>query len=278
VIPRAHITGWRSQAPWPTDAQVEQDLVLTRALVEIFKQSAISEAVAFRGGTALHKLYFDRPGRYSEDIDLVQIEAGPIGNVLDAIRERLDPWLGEPRRRRGQGRVTIVYRFDTTFEPSQRMRLKIEINSREHFSVLGLQKRALIVNSPWYSDSASITVYGLEELLGTKLRALYQRKKGRDLYDLWRVLVTEELNDESVIECFQRYIVHGGLTVTRAQFEENLANKMQDNAFLEDIAPLLPTEITYQAKTAYELVSSRLIARKPEIHGKEQRHDPLSPL
>lgn len=174
VIPRAHITGWRSQAPWPTDAQVEQDLVLTRALAEIFKRSAIAEAVAFRGGTALHKLYFERPGRYSEDIDLVQIEAGPIGNLLDAIRECLDPWLGEPRRKRGQGRITIVYRFDTTFEPIQQMRLKIEINSREHFSVLGLQRRGLIVNSPWYSDTSDITVYGLEELLGTKLRALYQ--------------------------------------------------------------------------------------------------------
>jgi predicted nucleotidyltransferase component of viral defense system len=261
MIPRAYITGWRSQAPWPTDAQVEQDLVMTRALAEIFKQSAIAETAALRGGTALHKLYFESPGRYSEDIDLVQIEAGPIGIVLDAIRERLDPWLGEPRRKRGQGRITIVYRFDTTFEPIQQMRLKIEINSREHFSVLGLQRRALIVNSPWYSDTAQITVYGLEELLGTKLRALYQRKKGRDLYDLWRVLGTEELNDKSVIECFQRYIAHDGLKVTRAQFEENLANKMADDAFLEDVAPLLPTEITYQAETAYELVSSRLIAR-----------------
>jgi len=123
MIPRAHITAWRSQTPWPTDAQVEQDLLLTRALIEIFKSSAIVGAVAFRGGTALHKLYFEHPGRYSEDIDLVQIEAGPIGNLLDAIRERLDPWLGEPRRRRGPGRVAIVYRFDTTLEPSQKMRL-----------------------------------------------------------------------------------------------------------------------------------------------------------
>ncbi len=57
MIPRAHITAWRSQAPWPTDAQVEQDLLLTRALIEIFKLSAIAGAVAFRGGTALHKLY-----------------------------------------------------------------------------------------------------------------------------------------------------------------------------------------------------------------------------
>ena len=263
VIPRAHITGWRSQAPWPTDAQVEQDLVLTRALAEIFKRSAIADAVAFRGGTALHKLYFERPGRYSEDIDLVQIEAGPIGNVLDAIRESLDPWLGEPRRKRSQGRITIVYKFDTTFEPSHQMRLKIEINSREHFSVLDLQKRKFIVNSPWYSDTADITVYALEELLATKLRALYQRKKGRDLYDLWRVLGAEELNEKCVIECFQRYIAHGGLSITRAQFENNLANKMQDDAFIRDVEPLLPTGVTYQAETAYHLVSSRLIARLP---------------
>ena len=143
------------------------------------------------------------------------------------------------------------------------MRLKIEINSREHFSVLGLQKRPFSVNSPWYSDSAGITVYGLEELLGTKLRALYQRKKGRDLYDLWRVLGTKKLTDKSVIECFQHYIAHGGQKVTRAQFEENLANKMQDNAFIEDVVPLLPTEVKYQAKTAYDLVSSRLIALLP---------------
>jgi len=263
VIPRAHITAWRSRAPWPTDAQVEQDLVLTRALTEIFKSSAIAKAVAFRGGTALHKLYFKQPGRYSEDIDLVQIEAGPIGPILDAIRECLDPWLGEPRRRRGQGRVTIVYRFETTLEPRQQMRLKVEINSREHFSVLGLQRQTFTVNSPWYSNTTDITVYGLEELLGTKLRALYQRKKGRDLYDLWRVLDTENISRRNVIDCFQRYIAVGGQKITRAQFEENMVRKMQDTAFLEDVVPLLPTEVSYQAETAYDLVSSRLIALLP---------------
>ena len=263
VIPRAYITGWRSQAPWPTDAQVEQDLVLTRALTEIFRRSTVADAVAFRGGTALYKLYFESPGRYSEDIDLVQIEAGPIGKVLDEIRDCLDPWLGEPRRKRGQGRVTIVYRFNTTFQPIQQMRLKIEINSREHFSVLGLQKQKHMVESPWYSDTADITVYGLEELLGTKLRALYQRKKGRDLYDLYMVLMTKAFNEEKVIECFERYLAHSGVSVTRAQFEENLVNKMQDDAFLEDVKPLLPTGVTYRAEIAYNLVSSRLISRLP---------------
>ena len=78
MIPAAYITNWRTKAPWPTDAQVEQDLVLSRALVEVFNIPLINQSLAFRGGTALHKLIFDPPGRYSEDIDLVQVRAGEI--------------------------------------------------------------------------------------------------------------------------------------------------------------------------------------------------------
>ena len=63
MIARAAITAWRGTAPWPEDAQVEQDLVLSRALVELFGRPSVAEHVAFRGGTALHKLYFDPPGR-----------------------------------------------------------------------------------------------------------------------------------------------------------------------------------------------------------------------
>ena len=75
MIPRAHVTAWRASAPWPTDAQVEQDLVLSRALVEMFSSADVAQAVAFRGGTALHKIFLGSPGRYSEDNDLVQVDA-----------------------------------------------------------------------------------------------------------------------------------------------------------------------------------------------------------
>ena len=57
MIPRAYITEWRSSAPWATDAQVEQDLVLSRALIEIFSDPSLASALALRGGTAFHKLY-----------------------------------------------------------------------------------------------------------------------------------------------------------------------------------------------------------------------------
>jgi len=147
VIPRAAITAWRGTVPWPEDAQVEQDLVLSRALVELFGRPSVAEQVAFRGGTALHKLYFDPPGRYSEDIDLVQISAGAIGSLAEEVRSVLNPWLGAPRWTAGEGRFTLTYRFETTFAPVVPMRLKVEINTREHFAVHGFVTRPLVVHN-----------------------------------------------------------------------------------------------------------------------------------
>ncbi len=261
MIPRAQVTAWRSHAPWPTDAQVEQDLILSRALVELFVNETVTKTVAFRGGTALHKLFFPTPGRYSEDIDLVQITAGPIGPILSAIRTTLDPWLGEPKRKQSQGRVTMIYRFETTTRPIQSLRLKVEINTREHFAVLGIQRRPYIVDSPWFSGHADIGIYQIEELLGTKLRALYQRKKGRDLYDLWLALTSLEVEDEKVVDCFRRYLEHDGLAVSRAEFEENLDSKLRNRSFLGDIPPLLPTGVSYDVAEAGALVGRRLISR-----------------
>lgn len=261
MIPRAHVTAWRASAPWPTDAQVEQDLVLTRAIVDLFGRADVARAVAFRGGTALHKLFFESPGRYSEDIDLVQIDSGAIGPAVDAIRAVLDPWLDEPKRKQGHDRVTLLYRFESTSRPVQPMRLKVEINTREHFSVLEHHRRRFVVDSPWFSGSADIHTYQIEELLGTKLRALYQRKKGRDLYDLWLALTSLTLDDEKVVECFERYLEEDETRISRAEFEANLTAKLQAPAFLDDIAPLLPTGVRYDVVAAAVLVRERLIAK-----------------
>ncbi len=70
MIPRPHIAKWQKFAPWRDFAQVEQDLVISRTLVEIFSDDFLSSQLAFRGGTALHKLYLHPASRYSEDIDL----------------------------------------------------------------------------------------------------------------------------------------------------------------------------------------------------------------
>ncbi len=233
--------------------------------MEIFKNPVLHKALAFRGGTALHKLFFDPPGRYSEDIDLVQRKEGPIGPVIDAIRNILYPWLGEPRRKQGQGQVTILYRFDSTALPVRPMRLKVEINTREHFAVLGLGSHPFTVDNPWFSGESDLPVFAFEELMATKLRALYQRKKGRDLYDLWLAVQsqTHKLNRQQVIHCFQKYMGNSRTSVSRAQFEDNLKTKVKDQLFRKDLDPLLPTGTQYDVETAAKAVLTELIALVP---------------
>jgi len=235
--------------------------VLTRALTDLFGSPDLAQALVFRGGTALHKLYLESPSRYSEDIDLVQAEAGEIGPVLDEMRRVLDPWLGEPRRRRGPDSVSLLYRFQTSTLPAQNMRLKVEINTREHFSVLSVSRHDFKVNTLWHAARVCITTYALEELLATKLRALYQRRKGRDLYDLWVALATLDVDEDRLIMCFERYLEHGGLAVSRAQFEPNLSAKLRSRQFREDVLPLLRDGASYDVDAAAELVHERLIAR-----------------
>jgi predicted nucleotidyltransferase component of viral defense system len=92
MIPRDYITAWSEHAPWRLDAQVEQDLVISRAIVELFSVPELAGSLVFRGGTALYKIHLTPPARYSEDIDLVQVRAESIGETLDRARTVLDPW------------------------------------------------------------------------------------------------------------------------------------------------------------------------------------------
>lgn len=264
MIPRDYITAWRAEAPWVQDFQVEQDLIISRALVAIFSDPALRTTMAFRGGTALYKLHLRPPARYSEDIDLVQMRAAPIGPVLNALRKALDPWLGKPQWKQTEGRVTLVYRFDSEDQPPIRLRLKIEINSREHFAVHGFTTVPFEVRSRWFEGTADIATYDLDELLGTKLRALYQRKKGRDLFDLATALTNQATDPERLVTCFSSYMSHGGADpVTRAMFERNIALKLKDRQFAADIGPLLAANYAWDMQAAAEIVSTNLIARLP---------------
>ena len=254
MIPLAHITAWRETAPWADDAQVEQDLA--RAVVQLFESSAISSSFVLRGGTALHKLMIHPASRYSEDIDLVQTTPGPIGSLVDIIRKELDSWLGKPKRSSSENGVTLTWKFELEIPPVRPLRLKVEINTREHFTIFGLTSVRFDVENPWFSGSTEIATFQHNELFATKLRALYQRKKGRDLFDLWLGLARGFIDPEQVIACFQQYMQREGHTVTRKQFEHNLNEKQLDTGFLNDIRPLLRSDIEYDP-----IVRDCLVAR-----------------
>lgn len=250
VIPADFITEWRGQARWVESSQVEQDLVISRALVEIFDDDRLAESLAFRGGTALYKLHLTPGPRYSEDIDLVQKTAEPIGPTIDRLRSRLDSWLGDPKRSFKQGRVTLIYRFSSEGLPPLPLRLKVEINSREHFAVLGFKAKGFAVHSRWYAGGSEVSTYALDELLGTKLRALYQRKKGRDLFDLWWAGQHATIDLDRVVHCFSEYLRADGLRVSRAEMEANLSGKLKDRRFMADLQPLLAPGIEWDLEDA----------------------------
>ena len=263
MIPKDNITAWRAKAPWLLDAQVEQDLVISRAIVELFRVPELASSLTFRGGTALYKLYLTPPARYSEDIDLVQVQPEPIGETLDRVRAVLDPWLGMPRRQLKEGRVNLAYRFESEDAPPLKLRLKIEINTREHFTELGVARVPFEVENPWFSGAADVATYVLDELLCTKLRALYQRKKGRDLFDIWHAVDTGSANPPVLLACFERYLAEEGRTVTRAQFEENLAWKRAQPDFRNDVRPLLRRGFSWDFDVAMDTVIESVVAQLP---------------
>ena len=213
--------------------------------------------------SAIHKLLLASPLRFSDDIDLVQIAAGPIGEIMKALRQRLDPLLGESTFERSRMSHTAVYRFESEIPPVQPLRLKIEINTREHFSVLGFQPHAFSVDSPWHRGSVDVTTFQAAELLATKLRALYQRSKGRDLFDLALAIEHDLADPDDVIRCCLEYLRVGNTPITRRQFARNLRAKIGRAEFRGDIVPLLAPGITFEVDGAFESVMRSFIDRWP---------------
>lgn len=261
MIPEFVIEQWRCFVPWKTPAQIEQDLVISRALVDLYNDSHIKDALVFRGGTALNKLYIKPSARYSEDIDFVQKRAEPIGRTINALRELLQPWLGEPSRKITRRSAKLIYKYEAINKVPAK--LKIEINTTEHFQVLPLQKEPFIVKSDWFDGSASIVTYSIDELIATKLRALYQRRKGRDLFDLWYVAHFKLINIEQVIDVFARYCHHNGIHISGEEFIRNLEQKKNYHDFSADMDILLPSEHRWNFEEAYQFVLEKIISRLP---------------
>ena len=261
MVIESAIIEWGKLYAWQTNEMVEQDLIICRAICALFNDEYLASHLAFRGGTAFNKLYLHPQPRYSEDIDLVQIKAEPIKETIERFRKVLS-FLGVPVVKQKAHNNTLIFRFYSEIPPIIPIRLKVEINTREHFNVLGLVKRDFCVENQWFSGNCKTTTYHLEELLGTKMRALYQRRKGRDLFDLWKALTTQEIDTEKIIRCYREYI---GFVVdnppTQKEYLLNMEQKVEDEEFLGDTSMLLRFDEKFDPAEAWELVRKQLIEK-----------------
>jgi len=268
MIPSMNIIAWTNVAPWVEQRQIEQDLIISRAVIEVFNDNFLKGELRFRGGTALNKLHFPEPLRYSEDIDLVRTTEGPIGPILDRIREILRPWLGEAVFEQSPVAPKLIYRA-TAEDDGPPLRLKIEINTRERMIFDQPKDFLHQVENPWFSGQALLPSFSNEEMLATKLRAFLQRDKGRDLFDLSHALsVFHDLDVRHVATLFGQYLQAQDLTISRAQAEERMFAKLASPGFLSDVRPLLAAEQAERLtdttmKTAFAEVLSRLVGNLP---------------
>ena len=255
MLPRLEIIAWREQAPWADDTDVEQDLIITRALLGIFADPFLCERLAFRGGTALHRLYLAPPARYSEDIDLVQRVPEGIGVTFDRLREVL-AWMGKPKREVGE--IPKLW-FTFVSDAGVKRKLKVEINTHEHFG--HVLQRQFEVDHDLMHAAVSIPTYSIDELLATKLRAFCQRDKGRDLFDLWWSHQHATIDPGEIVRLFTEYMTKRGVAVDSAPELRAKTLAKQEKRIFDDVRPLLRAGIDYDPAEALEWFEEAIIAR-----------------
>ena len=189
----------------------------------------------------------------------MQVNAEPIKETYDRIRDALS-FLGEPKVKQKKNNNTLIFRLESETIPVVPIHLKVEINCKEHFSVLPMQHIPFSVTNKWYNGECNVLTYQLDELVGTKLRALYQRRKGRDLYDLYKALTTSDINIDRVLACYQKYMEFVVDHIpTYKEFIINMEDKMQDDEFLGDTRQLLRPDEVFDAQIGYDIVRTQLI-------------------
>ncbi len=256
MIAAEYITQWGLTAPWPTRQQVEQDLVLSRLIVEIAAHPVLGPELAMRGGTCLHKLHLPRALRYSEDLDYVRRTRSGIKPYLAALREVVENvGLQEKATQRSGDMVHFIAVAQA--EDGGHIVVKVELNIAEVDAILPRTALPLSVDSRWWTGSGEISTFAIEELTATKLRALYQRRKGRDLFDLWYLLTDLEPDPELIVSTLHAYMKDTALTYPELRL--NLRDKLAHDAFGADLQALtVARPAGYDPDTAADLVMERL--------------------
>jgi predicted nucleotidyltransferase component of viral defense system len=260
VIPRAALIQWGTHTPWPTEADIEQDLIMSRLIIEIARHPLLGAEFVMRGGTCLHKLHLPAPLRYSEDLDYNRRSETGIKEYVDAI-ETIARALGIANLTvdRGPMMFTVRLRTDST-DGLRPIRIKVETNMRETKACYPTVMRPYNVLSTWWSGAANVPTFEIAELMGTKLRALCQRNRGRDLFDLWLVFTQTNTDDERIVAALRHYMGEG--TFTYGQVRRDLRAKLADPTFAADLLDLVKTPPAgYDVVAAADVLMERLGSR-----------------
>ena len=152
-----------------------------------------------------------------------------------------------------------MYRYQSF--NNKAMRLKLEINTRDHLHMADLLFKSFLLDTDWFTGTALISTYCLEELMAKKLKALYQRRKGRDLFDLHYIFSNNLADVDLCIDLFYKYCAHEGASIKRKLFQQNMKQKQRHRDFQTDMDILLPHGTTWDFNDAFEYVLTHIISK-----------------
>ena len=274
MISLQEIIPWRANAPWSNDLMVEQDFLLCRSVQAIFGDAKLKKQLAMRGGTVLHKAHLAPASRYSEDIDLVLVANRSPKGIKEDIARVLEPVLGKPsesvvttvtlavRNLFSKSEIArITYVCGPTSALAAHAHLKIEVNLNEQENLYPLTHVDMDVPGPGRTvEKCPVVSYDIDEMLGTKLRALLQREHGRDLYDLWRAWAASQAPGATVVvdprrvgTAFRFYMAQEKTSFSAKDAQAELQRRMQSRKFLEDMNGFLPPGVQYDPHGAYRV-------------------------
>lgn len=234
-------------------------------MVVLFDDAFLQNQIAMRVGTLLHKVHLAPPSRYSEDLDLVVVGDRPAAHIRKALHRVLKGVLGTPKQSawadlklairntvKPSRALRTTYAIPSLIEPGTNPEIVVEANVTErqpHRSVIKIP-----FEFPFREVAIRTQVSGsdIHEMLGTKMRALFQRRRGRDLFDLyWALkLAKPAVAPAKIIESFQHYLKLEGSGAGRAEFISLLDAHLADRGFCSDMNPLLRLGITYDPQQA----------------------------
>jgi predicted nucleotidyltransferase component of viral defense system len=183
------IKKWSAEIGIADLSLTELDIRLMDTLHRLYSDNFLSTRLYLKGGTSINKVYLQKTARLSIDLDFNLI--GTKENVIaerNKIRDKIVLLLREQdegyiiKKKDTYEQTTVKAGYKPVFGPSKQY-MKIEISHIERFPVLNNVIKEL--KSHDSKDVTKIYTYTVEELIATKLRALYDRLKGRDIYDLY---------------------------------------------------------------------------------------------
>jgi predicted nucleotidyltransferase component of viral defense system len=182
---------------------VEKDYILGWLLFGI-ASSSVSKQLAFKGGTALSKVYFPNQWRLSEDLDFTLLKETDLTVIATSIEQEIPRLVqkasGIAATIKHQPFTNPTYlqsRFQYT-GPISKNKVKIEISKEEFVGDVVQKSVPQLLDYPRFV----VNVYSLENLLAEKIRTLLQRGKVRDYYDVWKLLKVEKFDNGRVKDIF----------------------------------------------------------------------------